>query len=157
MTTDLSLGLGTTSQTSFFMIDSYSLFIASFQTWCFTTSSNVQGSDCTMVLMAAKYPWYLFDFLLSRNVPLGAICFPASSRVSLSHEGLFLQVVGSLGGGSMGSIDPSTSGIGSSNGGSSCFHASSSSLSFLGIGRSCTFLRAESSSKVTSQLISTSL
>ena len=151
MTTDLSFGLGTTSQTSFFIIASYSSCIASFQTWCLMASSKDPGSDCTIVLMAARYPWYLHGFLLSRNVPLGAAWPSASSRVSLSHDGLFPRE----GEGSIGSIGPSTSGIVSSWG-SSRFPGLSSWFSS-DLGRSTTFFREASSSKVTSWLISTSL
>jgi len=55
--------------------------------------------------------------------PLGAICFSASSRVSLSHKGIFIEIKGSLGGGSMGSIRPSTPDIDSLDGGSFFFSA----------------------------------
>ena len=58
------------------------LCIASFQTWCFTTSSKDPKSVCTVVLMAARYPWYLYGFLdFFQN-------FPLWSHMSLSHEDL---------------------------------------------------------------------
>ena len=109
-----------------------------------------------VLIAAANYSWYLFGFLLSQNVHLGATYLSTSLRVSLSHKGLFFEVEGSPGGGSMGSIGSSILGIRSSVGDSSCFLAPSS-WSLLGIGRSQTFPRVESSSKVTSRLISTSL
>ena len=60
-------------------------------------------------------------------------------------------------GGSIRSIGPSTSGIGSSFGSSCLLASSSSSLSSFELGRFLTFLRATSSSKVTLWHISTSL
>ena len=112
------------------------------------TSSNDEGSFLMIVLMTVNYPLYLFRFLLSRKVPLGAIWLSSSLRVSLIHEGLLLEEEGYGGGGSIGSIASSTFGIVSSS--FAPYFLVSSSLSFLGIGKLLILMRAISSSKVTS-------
>ena len=90
-TTDFPSGLGTTFQTSFFIMDWYSSVMASFQVVCLIASETLVGFDLHKSFMFAAYLENLLGLLLSLNVLDGPAKFCASSTVLMAQSGIFLE------------------------------------------------------------------